>query len=255
MSFLDDLVDLGSTAVGYLSGNSLGSNLARTALTGYALNQINKSINRGNANSQPDQGVRLQVDPSPDNKIPVVYGKTTLGGIISDAELVDNNKTMYFCLTICEQTGNLDLGSGDASEITFNKVYWNDEEVVFKSDGITVDYTVDTAGTQNTNYRDLVKIYCFSGNSNSPVVPDYYTGTGLLSADSIMPSWTTAHTMDDLIFAIVRVDYNKEKSVTNLGKVNFTVTNSMSLPGDCLYDMLTNTRYGAGIDPAEIYLS
>jgi hypothetical protein len=34
--------------------------------------------------------------------------------------------------------------------------------------------------------------------------------------------------------------------------MRFKIQNSMTLPGDCIYDYMTNTRYGAGIDPAEI---
>jgi hypothetical protein len=30
------------------------------------------------------------------------------------------------------------------------------------------------------------------------------------------------------------------------------MNNSMTQPGDVLYDMMTNTRYGAGIAPADI---
>jgi hypothetical protein len=58
--------------------------------------------------------------------------------------------------------------------------------------------------------------------------------------------------MNDLIFALVRVDYNREKNVTGLGDVTFEVSNSMFLPGDVLNDYMTNTRYGAGIASAEI---
>jgi hypothetical protein len=254
MSFLDDIVDIGSSAVGFLTGSGTGASLARTALAGLALNQIAKSVNRDNTNTT-NAGSRVQIDPSTDNKIPVVYGRAVTGGIVTDAELVNSNLTMFFCLTICEKTGNLGLGSGSASTFTFNDVYFNGERIVFKSDGITVDYSVDSAGTQNTNIRDQIKVYCFAGGSSNPVVPAVYSNGSLLPAYSIMPSWTSSHTMDNLIFAIIRVDYNKDKNVTGLGNIEFAVQNSMDLPGDCLYDLMTNTRYGAGIDPAEIYLT
>jgi hypothetical protein len=61
--------------------------------------------------------------------------------------------------------------------------------------------------------------------------------------------------MSDLVFAIIRLDYDAEKNVTGLGNVRFKISNSMTQPGDCLYDYMTNTRYGAGIDPTEIYAS
>jgi hypothetical protein len=67
-----------------------------------------------------------------------------------------------------------------------------------------------------------------------------------------MPNWTTAHTADNLVFAVVKVVYNKDKNVTGLGDLKFRVTNPMNNPGDVIYDYMTNTRYGAGILPADI---
>jgi hypothetical protein len=61
--------------------------------------------------------------------------------------------------------------------------------------------------------------------------------------------------MEDLIFVLVRVDYNREKNITGLADMLFHVTNSMMLPGDCVYDYLTNTRFGAGISSADILTS
>jgi hypothetical protein len=67
-----------------------------------------------------------------------------------------------------------------------------------------------------------------------------------------MPGWDSAKTMDQLIFAVVELTYDKTKGVTALGKWNFEITNTMTQPGDCLYDYMTNTRYGVGIDPGAI---
>ena len=112
MSFLDDVFDLGKQAYDWFKGDSLGAGLARTALTGYALNQVTSSINKDNASKDPaaakvDPGVRIQVDPDTEYKVPVVYGTAILGGAITDAYLTEDNKTMYFVITICERTGNL----------------------------------------------------------------------------------------------------------------------------------------------------
>lgn len=259
MSWLDDIVDFGSTALNWLGGNSIAGNLAKTAILGYGLNQVTKSINQDNATknktSQPDPGVRLQVDPDPQHKIPVVYGQAFLGGIVTDAVLTNSNQTMFYCLTICERTGLLNLGAGAQSVISFKDIYLNDERVIFKSDGITVDYTVDRTGTVNDFPRDLVKIYCYNNGSTGPTTPIYNTGSNSSNAYAVMPNWTANHTMDNLVFAIVRVDYNKEKNVTQLPKLEFQVSNTMTLPGDCIYDTLTNTRYGAAIDPTEVFTS
>jgi hypothetical protein len=258
MSWLDDIVDFGSTALNWLGGNSIAGNLAKTAILGYGLNQVTKSINQDNATknttSQPDPGVRLQVDPDPQHKIPVVYGQAFLGGIVTDAVLTNSNQTMFYCLTICERTG-VKLSDSVQSVVTFKDIYLNDERVQFKSDGITVDFTVDRTGTQNDFPRDLVKIYLYNNGSTGAVVPEAYSNGSLSNAFAIMPNWTSNHTMNDLVFAIVRVDYNKEKNVTQLPKLEFQVSNTMTLPGDCIYDTLTNTRYGAAIDATEVFSS
>jgi hypothetical protein len=103
---------------------------------------------------------------------------------------------------------------------------------------------------------NLVKIYCFNGASNNPVRPNHpsagYSTSALGTAYSVVPTWTSAQAMNDLIFAVVEVNYNRDRGVTAIPTMKFKLTNSMTQPGDCLYDYMTNTRYGAGIDPTEI---
>lgn len=261
MSWLDDIIDVGKNVVGWFSGNTMGANLARTALSGYALNQVTKSINRENATEKKtvDEGVRLQVNPSPDQKIPVVYGRAALGGIISDAYLTTDNQNMYYCITLCEQTGNLNLGAGALSQITFKDIYWNNERLIFKQSGADAGYVVassiDESGNVNNDVNGLIQVFCYSGTSYDPVLPAGYTNATSYYANNIMPHWTADHDMSYLVFAIVKITYNKEKNVTGLGDMTFVLENTMSEPGDCLYDYMTNTRYGAGIDPTEIYAS
>jgi len=256
MSFLDDLIKGAGTLLG---GNTIGGALARTALTGLALNQLTKSINNKAATSQPDPGVRIQSPADPEKTVPVVYGSAITGGILTDAVMSADNLTMYFCFTICEKTGLTNCGAGAASQFTFKGIYWNDNKLFFDpADGVTVKYSEDRDGNKDTNIDGLIQVYCYAGNRSTPAAVAGYlvpTLAGGATADTIMPDWTTDHNMTDLIFAIVKMKYNKEKGVANVGNFRFHVENSMKLPGDCLYDYLTNTRYGAGLDPSEIYVS
>jgi hypothetical protein len=254
MSFIDDIVNIGSSVKGYLTGNGIGNILAKTVVTGLVLNQVSKSINRDNNQDTP--ATRQQVEPDPKNKVPVIYGRALSGGIVTDAVLDSNNTTMYFVFTLSEVTGNLNLGAGSASEISIEDVYWNDQKLIFQSDGITVDYGCDVNGGEpNTKINGLIKVYFYNNGSSNSVVPTAYTNTSLEPAYNVMPNWTSNHTMNDLVFAIVRIDYNKEKDVTSLGEFKFRLNNTMYQAGDCLYDYMTNTRYGAGIASAEIYAS
>ena len=267
MSWLDDIVDFGSSALSWFTGSSQGANLARTALAGYTLTEVTQSINRdneksnssNNSQSTADKGVRIQVNPSPDQKIPVVYGKAALGGIITDAVLASGGQTMYYCITLCEQTGYTNLGTGAISDIKFKDIYWNNQRLIFNQSGAGAGYvvaaSVDEDGELNYDVAGLIEVFCYSGNSYFPVLPGGYTNPATYNAFDLMPGWTPNHIMASLVFAIVTVTYNKEKNVTGLGDMTFVLENSMKEAGDCLFDYMTNTVYGAGINPAEIYAS
>jgi hypothetical protein len=232
-------------------------------MTGYALNQVTSSINKGNQNTSSgstataaaqaavDVGNRLQIPPAAENRVPVVYGGAKVGSVITDAKMTAGNQTMWFALTICEVTGVL-MSDGLPSSISFDDVYWNGNRIIFQSDGITASYMVDNDGNIDRSISGLVRVYCFANGSSNPVVPDNYTNNSLATAYSLMPGWTSNHTMSNLVFALVKVDYSREKNVTGLGNMTFAVTNTMTMPGDCLFDYMTSTRYGAGIDPTEI---
>ena len=236
--------------------------IVKTIMTGYALNQVTKSINKGNQNltssatagsstAAAETGTRIQLSPAGENRVPVVYGNAKVGSIITDAKMTSDNQTMWFALTICEVTG-VKMSDGLGSIFTFEDVYWNNNRIIFKEDGITASYMVDNDGNIDRSISGLVRVYCFANGSSNPVVPDNYTNNSLSYASSLMPGWTSNHTMNNLAFALVRVDYSREKNVTGLGNMTFAVTNTMTMPGDCLFDYMTSTRYGAGIDPTEI---
>lgn len=253
MSFLDNLISSGGS---FLKG--IGTSLAATAILGYVSNRLSKSVNPTDVKPTqtieyiPDAQTRLQNNSDPDNKVPVVYGEALLGGIITDAALVNNDKIMYFCITICEKTGTK-LSDSQPSTFKFKNIYWDDCLLKFDNDGVTVVSKTDRDGNEDTSISGLIKFYCFAGNSTSPVYPSGIVGGALNYAYNVHPGWTTTHVMNDLIFAIVRVDYDATKGLTKLGNVKFHIENSMTQPGDCLYDYMTNTRYGAGLLPSEIY--
>ena len=261
MSFLDDIIG----GVGnFLGGSSsLGSSLAKIALLGLSLNKVSNSINseKNQALDQVrpfkarvDQGVRLQVPPAANEKIPVCYGRSTLGGIINDARLSSDNQNMYYVITLSERTGTL-LSTSTASAYVFNDVYLNDERIIFESNGIDCAYTIDRDGNKNYAYTGVVEVYCFAGDSDTPQVPEYYTNGSLDPAYAIVPGWTSLHMMEDLIFAVVKITYQPESGLTQVPNMRFNVTNSLTLPGDVLYDYMTNARYGVGILAADIYTS
>lgn len=251
MSFLSGITS-------FLSGNSVASSLAKIATITFIAKKLVSNSNPSNnpgGSANIDQGVRLQIDPSASNKIPVLYGTAYFGGVITDAVMTNTNRTMFYCLTLSEKTGTI-LSQNTASSYTFKDIYWDDQRIIFRNDGITVDYTVDRNGIIDRNLSGQVSVYCYAGNSATPVVPENYTNNTLTNAALVMPGWSTStHQMSDLIFSIVKVDYNREKNVTGLGNMLFHIENTMKMPGDVLYDYMTNTRYGAGISSTEILTS
>jgi hypothetical protein len=255
MSFLDDIIDVGRSVFG---GDGLGAQLARTAALGgalYLLNNTNKSSSNPSAAAEPaapDPNNRITLDPNPENKIPVIYGSAYAPGMLTDAQISNSNTTMHFVYTICEQTGNK-LSDGLHSVFTFNDIYINDQRCVFQSDGITVDYTADKDGNVDYSMQNLVKVYCYAGGSVYPTVPTGYTNISLSSAYNIVSGWTSSYQMTDLVFAVIEVNFNRDKNVTSApSSLKFHITNSMTLPGDCIYDYMSDSMYGAGINPAEI---
>lgn len=254
MSFLDDLGDFASGALTWLGSGGIGPALAKTAITGYALKKVTDSINRDSkkaAGAAADEGQRIQLEPNTENRIPVVYGAAFVNGIISDVYLSPDNKTLYYVLTLSEKTGNTNLGLGAASEFTFKECYYNDLLLTFQSDGITAASAADRAGNVNTDIAGKIAVYFYDGGRNAGKKPEGFTGI-VPSSESVMPGWTTSHSMNDLAFAIIKLEYNREAGITNIGTFKFHLENSMTAAGDCLYDYMTNTRYGAAIAPEEI---
>ena len=268
MSFIDDIIDVGGSilggAINLVKSDGIGGTLARTALLGLAVNKMTKSINKdtastNNANNpeRVDPGVRLQVNPDPSHKIPVVYGTAILGGIITDARISADYQTMYYCITLCEKTGNTNLGTGPVSSFTIDQVWINGQVATFSgTNRYQLESTTDSDGNVDYNNSCYVGIYCFDGGSastNCKAVGGYVDT--LYSAYSLMPGWDASWTMNNLVFAIVTVRYNREGDLRGVPDIKFKISNSMKQPGDCLYDYMTNTRYGAGIPAASIYTS
>lgn len=256
MSWLKKIIGFGAAVVGIFSGNPLISTIAKAAVAGYAVRKATSAIvKQQQTPAEPDPGVRAQVSASPEHKIPVVYGTAYIGGVVTDAQLTNANKTMWYCLTICEQTGYLNLGQGALSQLFFDEIYWNDQKITFDSDGITAQSTQDRDGNVDTKIAGLVKIYCYSGSSGVPIAPTGYTLSGPTNAKDIFPGWTPEHNMPGLVFALIKVDYNKEKGITGLANIKFKIRNTMTKGGDVYYDYLTNAWYGAGVNPARIFVS
>ncbi len=267
MSFLSGVFDflggLFKSKTG--GGNSLGKTLLQTVVAGYALNKLTKSIQRDNNNAggssapeQPkvDPGVRLQLDPDTETKIPVVYGRAYLSGKIIDVALTENNTVLSVCFVLCEQTGN--LINGTPSVISFKNIYMDGFKLNFATSGPTagifVASTTDTNGAVDTRLANKVAVFCYNGNSSKFTVPSGYTNATIADARVNFPGWTDNHFMAGLVFAFCQIAYNPNIGLSGIPNFVFELENTLSKPGDVLYDYMTNTIYGAAIPQGDIYI-
>lgn len=208
----------------------------------------------GGGGTVQDPGVRIQLPPATDNKIPIVYGSAYTRGVITDARISNENKTMTYVLVLSEktQTGTFSIG----------EIFWNDSLLVFDPDAgesHIVRSSIDQNGNgdTSTNYDGLIRVRVYAGNVNagSQIFPPQATGntvaatTTLDEGDVKCPA---GYALNGLIFAVVQVDYNSEKGTTGLGQLTFQVNNTLNNPGLVWYDYMTSTRYGAGIPANQI---
>lgn len=260
MSFLSGLGNLAKSTFGFLTGNSIGSQIARTVLTGFAVKKVadmkQVDTNQDDPSIQeeaPDYGVRLQESADPATKIPVVYGRAFTSGKVFDIRMDNNNQTMWYAMALSEQTGSL-LSTGNSSVFTFRRIFYNNSRVVFQNDGITVDHTVDVNGKIDTSLKDLVKIYCYQGSTDSSdqKAPLGSTLSSAVNGYDVFPQWTSSHTASGTVFALIRVDYDKEKNAAGLGSFIVELENDMKLPGDVLNDYMNSSTYGGNIATSKI---
>ena len=252
MSFIDTLGSIVKGAGRFFTTNSIGASLAKSALLGFALSRVAKSIKK-QQEEQKDTGAQIQVNPSTDNSVPVIYGDAYTNGTITDAYMSGDNKTMWVCLTLSEMTGQKIDGTDSA--ISFQEVYYNGLRLRFQEDGVTVGTAFDDEGNSTNTFSGLIKIYPYSGSSTDPVSFATEIAGNTANAYDVFPTWTSSNAMNDLVFAIVRITYNKTNKVTSVNNFRFKISNTMTQPGDVLFDYMNNSRYGAGIPAAEIYKS
>ena len=255
------------SAFSFLGGESVSASLVRAAIGIGLMRYLNKSSSNADQNkggSTTPAGVRQQISPATDNKIPVVYGKAYLGGTIIDVRLMNNNKELYAVLAITEKTGDIfstnpsTPASRTMSNIVIDDIYINNSKITFKADGTTVDYITDESGVVDRNPSGIMGIYLYKGSSNDPMLPCQtgtttpITGTVPSVAYEVMPGWTESHTCQNVIFAIVKLNYDPSKGYTTIPNLKFHVVNDLTKPGDVLHDYATNVMYGAGLDEAMI---
>jgi len=195
-----------------------------------------------------DPGVKIQLPPATDNKVPRLYGRNFTGGTIIDAEIKNQNKTMAYCVVLSEMS---DLY---AETWTVNNIYRGDNLLYFSA-GIrpyTVAQVSDPNGTTANKVENKIRVRVYAGGSGSAkqIFPVGYPANAYGGTDTGKTcqflNWTSSNAMTDLVFAIIEIDYDAENDLVGLGAFTFDIQTTLKNPAQCLIDYLNNDRYGMG---------
>lgn len=248
------LVAAGSAVSTWWASTSLAgvaSLAARTLLTiGLTKLIANKAGDVG-AGTSADAGARVQLPPATDNKLPVIYGTAYAAPILTDAKISTDHKTMWYVCALSE----VPLGS----DIQFGKVYYDGKLCTFDSVDLTKVISLTTNANpaqEDTSCSGSLYIYGYNNGSSSPVNTSQ-TAIQVLQ-DSGIPvdyRWTSTDTMSDCAFIIVKIVYNQNSGLTNLGQLQVEIINDITAPGDVLLDYMKNEQYGCGIPESQIDLT
>ena len=201
--------------------------------------------------SSPNPGNRQQIAPATDNKIPVVYGTAWVGGTIVDLSITSDNQKLYYCLALTEVTNTNQGQTPDA--ITFGTIYYGGKRVVFDATEQfkVIELVDDSTGIVDTSIAGKINIYLYSNGSNSPTNSSQ-SAISLMNSAGLTYTWANSKLMTNCAFAIVQLTYSQTANVRGIEQTKFQVTNSRNSAGDCIYDYLINTRYGAALPLAQI---
>jgi hypothetical protein len=239
-----------ATAAATLFGSALIASVATSIIaTGLAVGtaKILGVFKPPASTSGQDPGVKIQLGPSTDNKVPRLYGRNYTGAIVIDAEIKNQNKTMAYAMVIGEYNVN--------DTWTINTIFRGDQQLVFGSgaNAHQVISVIDPNATSSTSIANKFRVRVYAGNSSSAKQIFPVPGGGVTAVNAYGPgscqfaNWTASNAMTDLVFAIVEMDYDSENDLVGLGAITFDINNALNEPSNVLLDYLRNERYGAGI--------
>lgn len=191
-----------------------------------------------------DPGVKIQISPATDNRVPVFYGTINTGAIICDAGIKNQNNTMVYVMVISEKT--------DTGTYSVGPIRRGDATLNFGFNSANVVSMTDPNATSTTNVANKMRCRVYAGGTaaGDQIFP---VGTQV-AATTLLPTISATTNYDDLVYAVFEMDYDAENSLTSLGAITFEITNSLKEPSNVLLDYCTNSRYGAGLTSAELNL-
>jgi len=229
-------------ALSWLGGDSTSATITKIALINYTASLINDNTKSDSIDAE-DPGVRIQLDASVDNTFPVLYGDAYFSGNLVWAERSNDLKTMTYVLALAESNDDNLLSTGSAHTYTVGDIYMDGNRITFEGDGYTVAKTTDSNGNDDESMAGLIEVYVYKNNLGISGTGGYIYNTVGQASNFIA---------DDTLLAAVVVTYNRSAGTAELPVMTFNIDSGQTLPGDVLYDYMTNTVYGAGIPAAEV---
>jgi len=239
------IAGIGLTATGTLVAGLVAGGLA------VATAKVTGVFKTPGVQQSKDPGVKVALGPSTDNRVPVFYGRNVTGSIAVDAEIKNRNNTMVYVTVIGEKT--------DTGSYSINKIYRGDATLNFpggygSATSPNVSSITDTNATSTNNVANKLRCRVYAGNAQSSA-NQIFPELGVKVAAQTLCSTITANTnYDDLVYAVIEVDYDPENNLTGIGSWSFDISNSLTNPANVLLDYLQNSRYGAGLTSSEIDL-
>ena len=228
-------------AAGTLTGLGIATSLLAGGLA-IATAKASGVFKAPGVQASKDPGVKVQLAPSTDNRLPVFYGRNVTGAIAVDAEIKNQNNTMVYVMVIGEKT--------DTGSYSINNIYRGDAKLNFTNH--TVTSITDPNATSSTRVNGKMRCRVYAGNAQSSVNQIFPTTGVKVAAQTLCSTITTLTNYEDLVYAVFEIDYDPENGLTGLNTITFDITNSLNQPANVIQDYLLNDRYGAGLSSDDI---
>jgi len=183
-----------------------------------------------------------------------VYGSTKKSGAILFMDTTDNNKTLHLIVQIASH------------EIqSYEKIYFNDEELTISSTGNDSNGIARYKVTAPTKYGGTSNV--ITGQSYKVRIKQHLGSDDQVADEDLVSSvskWTSDHRLRGIAYLYLTLDYDADAFPNGIPNVSAEIkgkkltdfrdssTAFSSNPALCIFDYLTDTRLGLGISTSNI---
>ena len=183
-----------------------------------------------------------------------VYGSTKKSGAILFMDTTDNNKTLHLIVQIASH------------EIqSYEKIYFNDEELTISSTGNDSNGIARYKVTAPTKYGGTSNV--ITGQSYKVRIKQHLGSDAQVAHEDLVSSvskWTSDHRLRGIAYLYLTLDYDADAFPNGIPNVSAEIkgkkltdfrdssTAFSSNPALCIFDYLTDTRLGLGISTSNI---